>query len=66
MQKLTEERYVEFRNMNFENLEKVAEFIDPRLVWANEMMESYQKKHLIEELTTTKERLEDDFFAKNA
>ena len=66
MQKLTDERYVEFRNMTFDTLEKVFEFIDPRLEWANEMMESYQKKHLIEELSTTKERLEDDFFAKNA
>ena len=37
--------------------EKVEEWIADRLAWADKMPDSYRKKHLVQELQETRERV---------
>lgn len=48
------------------NLAKIDGWIADRLAWAEKMHESYRKRHLIQELTDTSDRLHASFEALRA
>ena len=53
MAKLTATRVGTCQEINDANIDKVNSWIGDRLEWAETMMESYLKKHLIAELQAT-------------
>ena len=57
MAALTAERVSQCKAINDVNIDKVNSWIGDRLAWAENMMDGYQKKHLIKELKRTQAAL---------